>query len=110
MEIVSLQNVMDALRTMSSYGPLSVLLAVITLLWRVVLSGTEIEKAHRTQALHATHNNACTDERSDGYQWLISMIYGRSFQVEMGNIVLRQSQCIQRKRRETLAWRSRNNG
>lgn len=66
--------VVEATRTMASNGPLSVLLAVITLLWRAALSGAEIAKAHRMQALPATHNSACTDERSAGYQWLISMI------------------------------------
>lgn len=74
MEIVSIPNVMDASRTMASCGPLSVLLAVITPSWRVALSGAEIAKAHRVQALPATHNSACADERSDGYQRLISMI------------------------------------
>lgn len=111
MEIVSNPTVMHISRTIASYGPLSVLMAVITLLWRVALSGAEIAKARRMQALPASHNSACAEERSDGYQWLRSMIYGHSFQVEMGNTMRRQSRCIQReKKKETLAWRSRNTG
>lgn len=73
-------------------------MAVITLLWRVALSGAEIAKAHRMQALPATHNSACAEERNDGYQWLMSMIYGHSFQVEMGNTMRRQSHSKGEKR------------
>lgn len=47
---------MDVSHTMDSYGPSSVLLAVIALLFRVALSGAEIAKAHRIQALAAIHN------------------------------------------------------
>lgn len=56
MEMASIPTVMDASRTTPSYGHLSVLLAVITPLWRVALSGAEIAKAHRVRALPATHN------------------------------------------------------
>lgn len=51
MEIVSNTTIMDVSHTMDSYGPSSVLLAVIALLLRGALSAAEIGKAHRIQAL-----------------------------------------------------------
>lgn len=99
MEIVCNPTVMDISHTIA----LAVLTAVITLLWRVALSGAEIAKARRMQALPATHNSACAEERSDGYQWLKSVIYGHSFQVEMGNTMRRQSWCIQREKKRDIS-------
>lgn len=75
MEIVSNPTIMDVSHTMDSYGPSSVLLAVIALLLRGALSAAEIGKAHRIQALAAIHNCVCIQKRSDDYQSLISMIY-----------------------------------
>lgn len=63
MEIVSNPTIMDVSHTMDSYGPSSVLLAVIALLFRVALSGAEIAKAHRIQALAAIHNILCVFKR-----------------------------------------------
>lgn len=69
MEIVTNPTVKEAARTMATDGPLSVSLAVITLLRRVAVSGAEIAKAQRMPGtLGAAHGSACTDERSDGYQ------------------------------------------
>lgn len=51
MEIVSNTTIMDVSHTMDSYGPSSVLLAVIALLLRGALSAAEIGKAHMIQAL-----------------------------------------------------------
>lgn len=56
MEIVSNPTIMDVSHTMDSYGPSSVLLAVIALLLRGAVSAAEIGKAHGIQALTAIHN------------------------------------------------------
>lgn len=107
---VSIPCVMEASRTIASYRPLFNSPAVITLLWRVALSGAEIAKAHWMRALAATHNSACAEKSSVGYRWLISMICALSFPVEMDDAVWRQSRRIQRKRRGTLSWGSRSKG
>lgn len=66
MEIVSKPTIMDVSHTMGSYGPSSDLLAVIALLLREALSGDEIEKAHRMQALAAIHNCVCVYSKEEG--------------------------------------------
>lgn len=104
MEIVSNPTIMDVSHTMDSYGPSSVLLAVIALLLRGALSAAEIGKAHRIQALAAIHNCVCIQKKSDDYQRLISMIYDWPFQVEMGNTIKRQIHCIQKKDGKHQRW------
>lgn len=65
MEIVSNPTIMDVSLTMGSYGPSSVLLAVIALLLRAALSAAEIGKAHRKHAVAAIHNSVCIQKRSE---------------------------------------------
>lgn len=96
---------MDVSHTMDSYGPSSVLLAIIALLLWGALSAAEIGKAHRIQALTAIHNGVCVciQKKSEKKEW--SMIYGdlylwsydRPFQVEMGNTIKHQIRSIQKK-------------
>lgn len=72
MEIVSNPTIMDVSLTMGSYGPSSVLLAVIALLLRATLSAAEIGKAHRKQAVAAIHTSVCIQKRSERKEWWLS--------------------------------------
>lgn len=74
MEIVSNPTIMDVSHTTGSYGPSSVLLAVITLLlWRA-LSAAEIGKAHSIQALAAIHIHVCIQKSGRrGRGWWLSV-------------------------------------
>lgn len=73
MEIVSNPAIMDVAGTMGSYGPSSVLLAVIALLLKAALSAAQIGKVHRKQALAAIHN--CVFKRGvKRREWWLSVL------------------------------------
>lgn len=63
MEIVSNPTIMDVSHTIASYGPSSVLLAVIALLLRGAVIAAEIGKSHRIQTLTPIHNRECIQKK-----------------------------------------------
>lgn len=110
MEIVSNPTIMDVSHTMDSYGPSSVLLAVIALLLRGALSAAEIGKAHRIQAFAAIHNCVCIQKRSDDYQ-SESDIYDLRLPISIGDGQHNKApnSLHSKERWKASALRSRNN-